>query len=110
MKGNYDIREYARGDRRGKEANRLERQAVSDPFLHEALEGYREVGGDLSADIDRLGRRIARRAGRAARLRRIAVAQSNSSSWMESTSTGNTRPAVPPVSLLHRRTSKTTRF
>ena len=74
MKGNYDIREYARGDRRGKEANRLERQAVSDPFLHEALEGYREVGGDLSADIDRLGRRIARRAGRAARLRRIAVA------------------------------------
>ena len=74
MKGNYYIREYARGDRRGKEANRLERQAVSDPFLHEALEGYREVGGDLSADIDRLGRRIARRAGRAARLRRIAVA------------------------------------
>ena len=74
MKQNDDIREYARGDRRGKAANRLERQAVDDPFLHEALEGYRAVEGDLSADIDRLERQIARRAEGSRRRQWLAVA------------------------------------
>ena len=69
MRQNDDIREYARGDRRGKAANRLERRAVGDPFLHEALEGYRAVDGDLSADIARLERRLARRVGGAVRWR-----------------------------------------
>lgn len=61
MRQYEDIRKYAQGDHRGKAANRLERQAMNDPFLHEALEGYREMGGDSSADIDHLRQRIARR-------------------------------------------------
>lgn len=39
MKDTGRLLEYLRGDRRGKTANRLEREVLSDPFLYEALEG-----------------------------------------------------------------------
>ena len=37
MGRNDDIKEYLRGSRKGGSANRLEREALSDPFLFEAL-------------------------------------------------------------------------
>ena len=39
MKRIDDIKEYLHGNRKGKAANRMEREALSDPFLYEALEG-----------------------------------------------------------------------
>ena len=61
MKRNDDIRNYLRGDRRGKAANRLEREALSDPFLHEALEGYDVLPGNDAGDLERLERMIDRK-------------------------------------------------
>lgn len=46
MKGFEYIWRYLRGERKGKAANRLEREALSDPFLYEALEGLEEVQAD----------------------------------------------------------------
>ena len=37
------IKTYLQKEQRGKEANRLEREALSDSFLYEALEGLTAV-------------------------------------------------------------------
>jgi hypothetical protein len=38
--------DYIEGKKHGKEANRLEREAMDDPFLQGALEGFNKVEGD----------------------------------------------------------------
>jgi len=48
------LKDYIRGDRRGKEANRLEREAMNDPFMQEALDGFDAVAGDHVPIIERL--------------------------------------------------------
>lgn len=48
------IRRYIQGHRKGREANRIEREAMRDPFLAEALEGYDRVKGDHSFHIREL--------------------------------------------------------
>ncbi len=53
--------DYIRGRRRGKEAHRIEREAMDDPFLWEALEGYDEVEGDHAQALERLREAVARR-------------------------------------------------
>lgn len=58
MKGFEYIWRYLRGDRKGKEANRLERKALSDPFLYEALEGLEGVPGDHEQVLKGLFRRL----------------------------------------------------
>lgn len=55
------MRRYIQGDRKGREANRIERQAMRDPFLAEALEGYEKVKGDPAPHIDILRRKIRRK-------------------------------------------------
>jgi len=50
------IENYAAGSRRGKQANRLEREALNDPFLSDALEGFEEPGNHR-ANIEELKRR-----------------------------------------------------
>ena len=50
------LKDYIRGDRRGKEANRLEREAMNDPFLQDALEGFDAVEGDHVSIIENLER------------------------------------------------------
>ncbi|MDH6358683.1 energy transducer TonB [Parabacteroides sp. PF5-9] len=45
------LSDYIKGSRRGKAANRLERQAMEDPFLADALEGYDRVPGDHTERI-----------------------------------------------------------
>ena len=52
------LKDYIQSNKRGKEANRLEREAMSDPFLQEALEGFDTVAGDHAAIIDRLEKRF----------------------------------------------------
>jgi len=52
------LRDYIRGNKRGKEANRLEREAMNDPFLQEALEGLENVAGDHATIINRLEKKL----------------------------------------------------
>lgn len=56
--------DYIRGARKGKEAHRLEKEAMRDPFLADALEGYSRVGNGADEQIEKLRRRIRARAVR----------------------------------------------
>lgn len=56
--------DYIRGARKGKEAHRLEKEAMRDPFLADALEGYSRVGNGADEQIEELRRRIRARAVR----------------------------------------------
>ena len=56
--------DYIRGARKGKEAHRLEKEAMRDPFLADALEGYSRVGDGADEQIEELRRRIRARAVR----------------------------------------------
>lgn len=60
MKDTDRLLEYLRGDRRGKTANRLEREALSDPFLYEALEGLENLEEDGMKVKERLSRSVRR--------------------------------------------------
>ena len=62
MKRIDDIREYLHGNRKGEAANRLEREALSDPFLYEALEGLTSTPGDPIDGLIRLERQLNERA------------------------------------------------
>lgn len=57
-----DIKDYLRGNRKGRAANRLEREALSDPFLFEALEGLTTTPGDPIDGLIRLERHLDERA------------------------------------------------
>jgi len=46
--------DYIKGNRRGTAAHRLEKEAMSDPFLSEALEGFDSVEGDHAQAIEKL--------------------------------------------------------
>ena len=52
------VKDYIQGDKRGKAANRLEREAMNDRFLQEALEGFDTVPGNHTAVIERLEKKI----------------------------------------------------
>ncbi|MDR1415248.1 MAG: energy transducer TonB [Odoribacteraceae bacterium] len=66
MKPSDHIKTYLQGDRRGKAAHRLEEQALSDPFLLEALEGFDQTPNDPLEGITRLERYLDERAARPA--------------------------------------------
>ena len=51
------LKDYIQGNRSGKEANRIERQAMNDPFLQEALDGFDAVEGDHVTVIEKLEKR-----------------------------------------------------
>lgn len=46
--------DYIRGYRKGKEAHRIERNAMDDPFLAEAIEGYDSIPGNHADRIARM--------------------------------------------------------
>lgn len=50
--------DYIRGIRKGKEAHRLQKEAMRDPFLADAMDGYDSVGGNQEQQIELLRRRI----------------------------------------------------
>lgn len=58
MKENNSISDYLRSDRKGKEANRLEREALHDAFLYEALEGFSLSEGDPVREMAVLGKKL----------------------------------------------------
>ncbi|HEX2845658.1 MAG TPA: carboxypeptidase-like regulatory domain-containing protein [Chitinophagaceae bacterium] len=69
MQGDYnhisftadDIRKYHEGKLTPAEMHALEKAALEDPFLADALEGYAAEGVNLPADTDELKRRLAGR-------------------------------------------------
>ena len=46
--------DYIRGLRKGKEAHRLERESMQDPFLADAMDGYNQVEGNHEQRIEKL--------------------------------------------------------
>ena len=48
------LKDYIQGNRRGKEANLLERESMNDPFLQGALDGFDSVAGDHAIIIEQL--------------------------------------------------------
>lgn len=61
---------YIRGDRKGKAAHELERKAMQDPFLSEALDGYDDA--DVQ-DTDKRLLRLQGRVSRRTRKRRVPI-------------------------------------
>lgn len=56
--------EYIQGKRNGKEANRLEKEAMKDPFLADAMDGYQQTTGEHIQRIKELESQIATRSER----------------------------------------------
>lgn len=53
-----DFKEYIQGKRRGKAANELEREALNDPFLQDAIDGFDSVPGEHLPVIEQLESQI----------------------------------------------------
>lgn len=53
------LKDYIQGKRYGKEANRLEREAMNDPFLQDAIDGFDSVEGDHFSMIEKLEKQFA---------------------------------------------------
>jgi len=49
---------YIRGLRKGKEAHRLEKESMKDPFLADAMDGYHQVEGDHEEQIYKLRMKV----------------------------------------------------
>jgi hypothetical protein len=60
--------DYIQGKRHGKDANRLEREALNDPFLQDAIDGFDSVPGDHIASINQLEEDMKRRISRKPRV------------------------------------------
>ncbi len=69
-----NLKDYIRGERHGKEANRLEREAMEDPFLQGAIDGYDSVEGDHYSVIQKLERQLTQPRKRVSRRIWIAAA------------------------------------
>ena len=54
--------DYIRGLRKGKEAHRLEKESMKDPFLADAMDGYGQVEGNHELRIGQLRMQVSARA------------------------------------------------
>lgn len=52
------IFDYIKGDRRGRDAHRTEVEAMRDPLLHDAIEGFDAADGDHERVVERLQERV----------------------------------------------------
>src|SRR6187549_711176 len=59
-----DIERYHKGSMPAVEMHALEKAAMDDPFLADALDGYK-IAGNASADLENLRNRLAERKGEA---------------------------------------------
>ena len=53
--------EYIKGRRHGKEAHRIERESMQDPFLSDAIDGFDSAGGDHMERIENMRRQLLHR-------------------------------------------------
>jgi len=76
----FQIRKYLNGELDAKAMHRLERRALDDPFIMDAIEGYASVKGDQQAHLDdlagRLQQRVEKKQSRIIPLRFISIAAS----------------------------------
>lgn len=77
----YDIEKYHKGQLSAKERHLLEKAALDDPFLADALEGYLTPGVSINADLDELRRRLADK-GEATRVIPMTNPGSRSFPWL----------------------------
>lgn len=54
-----DLKSYIKGNRHGKTANKLEKKAMNDPFLQDAIDGFDSVPGDHFSTIEKLEKQLA---------------------------------------------------
>ena len=76
-----DIEKYHRGLLSTKQMHALEKAALDDPFLADALEGYTASGVGTSADITELKNRLAKRIGEENKVIPITSVKKASFSW-----------------------------
>lgn len=67
-----NLKQYIRGNRKGKSARDLEREALNDPFLNDAIDGYDAVPGDHSPRLENLRRKVSRSSLERSDFRRLA--------------------------------------
>ncbi|MDR0540706.1 MAG: carboxypeptidase-like regulatory domain-containing protein [Dysgonamonadaceae bacterium] len=53
--------QYIQGNRKGKDAHRLEKEAMHDLFLADALDGYNKIPGNHSKPIEKLRQTVSRK-------------------------------------------------
>ena len=64
--------EYIKGRRHGKEAHRIERESMQDPFLSDAIDGFDSMGGDHTERIENMRHQLLRRTNQNNRWRTYA--------------------------------------
>ncbi|MDO5523024.1 MAG: carboxypeptidase-like regulatory domain-containing protein [Bacteroidia bacterium] len=62
-----DLKSYIKGNRHGKTANKLEKKAMNDPFLQDAIDGFDAVPGDHFSTMEKLEKQLAPQPGRIGR-------------------------------------------
>jgi len=67
------LKNYIQGKRQGKNANQLEREAMNDPFLQDAIDGFDSVQGEHLPVIEELERQIAQKTTKRPRHYRIWI-------------------------------------
>lgn len=67
------LKNYIQGKRQGKNANQLECEAMNDPFLQDAIDGFDSVQGEHLPVIEELERQITRKTTKRARHYRIWI-------------------------------------
>lgn len=55
------LSDYIKGLRKGKEAHRLEKESMKDPFLADAMDGYRQVDGEHAQRLEQLQHQLTAR-------------------------------------------------
>lgn len=55
------LSDYIKGLRKGKEAHRLEKESMKDSFLADAMDGYRQVNGEQTRNLEQLHRQVTAR-------------------------------------------------
>lgn len=68
-----NIKDYIQGKRHGREANRVEREALNDPFLQDAIDGFDSVQGNHLSIIEDLERKIEKKSKKRVLLIRYAA-------------------------------------
>lgn len=69
--------DYIKGTRRGREANAIEREAMSDAFLSDAIEGYDAVYGSHSDALSELQEKVAKKATKKRKVRKAPLIAEN---------------------------------
>ena len=68
-----DIERYHKGLMNAKEMHAIEKAAMDDPFLADALDGYNLQGVNVSADLNELKKRLDERTGQVSNDHRFPI-------------------------------------